>query len=240
MASPASILALSQDWKLTLPTGSSNSPTEITQPKLATYADANFRAATDHVLFTAKCGGVTTSGSGYPRSELREMRNGGKDKAAWANSSGTHIMSVDQAFTHLPVVKPHVVASQIHGADDDITACRLEGSKLWITEGDNTHFHLLTASYVLGTRFTLQWTARPGGIDFNYNSGAVTGTVPGNYSGCYFKAGCYTQSSTSKGDSSSAYGEVAMYQLVMGPLPPKPARPAAPKPPPDDENPCGG
>ena len=34
-------------------------------------------------------------------------------------------------------------------------------------------------------------------------------------SGCYFKAGCYTQSNTSKGDASTAYGEVVIYSLSV-------------------------
>jgi hypothetical protein len=238
VAYPAAILGLSSNWKLTLPTGSSESPTEIMQPKLQTYADPYFKVyGSDRVIFTAKCGGVTTSKSGYPRSELREMRNNGRDKAAWSNKSQTHIMTLDQAFIHLPVRKPHVVAGQIHDGADDVCACRLEGNKLWMTRGDDTHFDLLDGNYALGTRFTIQFTARPGGIDYNYNGGAIEGTVPGNFYGCYFKAGCYTQSSPAKGDSPSAYGQVAMWDLIMGAPPAPPVRPPAPTVP---VNPCGG
>lgn len=238
MAYPAAVLDLSVNWKLTLPVGSKGSPTEILQPKLAKYADPWFKAgSSDYVVFTARCGGVTTSNSGYPRSELREMRNNGRDRAAWANKSGTHIMTLDQAFTHLPSAKPHCVAGQVHGGDDDVCACRLEGKKLWMTKGDNTHYQLLDGDYDLGTRFTITFEAKPGGIDFDYNSGDVTGTVGGNYSGCYFKAGCYVQSSPAKGDSPSAFGQVAMWGLTMGPLPTPAARPTPPKKP---TNPCGG
>ncbi len=241
MASPASVLGLSKNWKLTLPTGGHEDPAEILQPRLATYSDSAFRTAGDHVLFTAKCGGVTTSGSGYPRSELREMVANGTKRAAWSNRSGTHIMTLDQAFMHLPDKRPHCVAGQVHDAHDDVTVCRLEGSKLWITKGDNTHFALLNSNYTLGTRFTLTFEASPGGIDYDYNAGDVTGTVPGNFNGCYFKAGVYPQSSPSKwGESPNAYGQVAIYDIIMGPLPPPPVRPTAPIPPVDDENPCGG
>ena len=33
--------------------------------------------------------------------------------------------------------------------------------------------------------------------------------------GCYFKAGCYTQSNESKGDKPESYGEVVIYKLVV-------------------------
>lgn len=236
MAYPSSILNLT-NWKITLPTGSSGSPTEILQPKLATYSDSHFGVSGSHVLFTAPCNGVTTSGSSYPRSELREMKNSGKDKASWSNKSQTRTLDLDMAFAHLPSNKPHVVGGQIHGADDDITVLRLEGSKLYVTKGDDPHWQLITASYVLGTRFTFQFKARPGGIDFNYNAGAWTHTLSGNYYGCYFKAGCYTQSNESGG----AYGQTAFWSVVLDGVPVAPvAKPAAPLPPPDNENPCGG
>jgi len=34
-------------------------------------------------------------------------------------------------------------------------------------------------------------------------------------SGYYFKAGCYTQTNISKGDSASSYGEVTIYNLQV-------------------------
>lgn len=246
MVSPSTQLSLSKNWKLTLPTGSAGSPAEITQPRLQTYTDTNFRVSSGRVIFTARCGGVTTSGSSYPRSELREMRSNGQDRAAWSNRSGTHVMLLDQAFLHLPNRKPHCVAGQVHGGDDDITACRLEGKKLWITRGDDTNYRLLDGSYALGTRFTIRFKATPAGIFYDYNDGDVTGTVPGSFSGAYFKAGCYTQSNTEKGDSASAYGQVAVWGIAMNgaPLvgdppdpPPTVVRPNAPVKP---VNPCGG
>jgi hypothetical protein len=70
---PAEILDLA-NWELTLPIAgqSSTSPLEITQPELATYRiDPWFRRdpAGGGVLFRANAAGVTTSNSGYPRSE---------------------------------------------------------------------------------------------------------------------------------------------------------------------------
>jgi poly(beta-D-mannuronate) lyase len=39
--------------------------------------------------------------------------------------------------------------------------------------------------------------------------------VPRDASGCYFKAGVYTQSNPEKGDEPTAYGEVIIYDLSV-------------------------
>ena len=104
---PAELLDLS-NWKLTLPTGDEGSPDEITQPELDTFSvDPYFMLNDDAsaVVFRADVDGVTTSGSGYPRSELREMD--GTSKAAWSTTSGRHTMTITQAITHRPRCNRH-------------------------------------------------------------------------------------------------------------------------------------
>src|SRR6266511_3032166 len=130
---PSGVLNLT-NWKLTLPvdTAHAGSPDEITQPELNGFQDAQYFHVNDSgngVVFKAHCGGATTSGSGYPRSELREMNSNGSTKASWSTTSGTHTMEISQAVTHLPVVKPHVVVGQIHDAADDVIVFRFEGRR---------------------------------------------------------------------------------------------------------------
>src|SRR3989338_11394949 len=101
---PAQILNLT-DWKETLPTGSSGSPTEIKQPALATFTVdpySKVNATCDGVQFRAPTDGVTTSGSSYPRSELREMASNGTANASWSRTSGYHSMYIDQKNTAVP------------------------------------------------------------------------------------------------------------------------------------------
>ena len=141
------------------------------------------------------------------------MLNNGTARASWSTTSGTHTMEITQAITHLPVAKPHVVVGQIHDADDDVIVFRLEGTKLFIDlNGDDGP--VLTSSYRLGDVFTTKFVAKSGGVDCYYN-GRYIYTHRVSTSGCYFKAGCYTQSNTSQGDSSSAYGEVVIYSLSI-------------------------
>jgi hypothetical protein len=214
---PAKILDLA-NWKITLPvdTSHSGSPDEITQPELATFVLSPYfyvDSAGDGVVFMANAGGFTTSSSSYPRSELREMTSNGSSNASWSNTSGTHTMVVKEAFTHLPDVKPHVVGAQIHDASDDVIEVRLEGSRLFV-DHNGTNLGDLNTNYALGTTYTLKIVAANGHIQAYYND-VLKVDYTHSGSGWYFKAGCYTQSNTSKGDLPSAYGEVVIYSLQV-------------------------
>ena len=212
---PAQLVDLAS-WKLTLPTSASGSPTEVRQPQLGRFSAPGvfwLDGSRQGVVFRAAAGGVTTENSSYPRSELREMNADGSDEAAWSNAAGEHVMEVTQAITATPRAKPHVVAGQVHDAEDDVIMIRLEGSRLFV-ESDGDDVGVLDADYQLGTTFTVEIKAAPAGITVSYN-GAPVVTVNKVSEGLYFKAGCYTQSNPSKGDSPEAYGEVVIYGLTV-------------------------
>jgi hypothetical protein len=219
---PADVLNLT-NWKITIPVDGSDSGSdadEIKQPQLATYSiDPYFKnnSTNTGVIFRAHTGGATTSGSGYPRSELREMTNNGATNASWSSGSGTHTMEIDQAITHLPVVKPHIVVGQIHDSGDDVIVFRLEGTKLFIDINGNDG-PTLNANYVLGTRFKVKFVVSNNQTKCYYND-ALIYTHNQSYSGAYFKAGAYTQSSCTgtpgSSESCSAYGEVVIYNVTV-------------------------
>jgi Alginate lyase len=214
---PATLLDLT-NWKLTLPIGDQGKPTEVKGPALRTFtADPYFHlnAAGDAVVFQANAGGVTTAHSKYPRSELREMANGGTENAAWSTTEGKHSLTLTAAITHLPEAKPHVVAAQIHDASDDVIMVRLERKHLFV-EGGGSELGDLDREYELGTPFTVKIEAQEGHIRVYHNDMARPKVdIERPASGCYFKAGVYTQSNTSKGDSPSAYGEVVIKKLAV-------------------------
>jgi len=218
---PAQVLDLT-DWKVTLPVpkpDSAKSPLEVTQPTLAGFAQAPwFRLSPtcDAVLFRAPVNGTTTSGSKYPRSELREMTDNGSENAGWSSTAGTHRLSVTEAFVRLPTGKAELVGAQIHDADDDISVFRLEGSKLWITDGDNPHFKLITDHYALGTRFDAGYEVSDGEVRAYYN-GVLQTTIKHRFRGAYFKAGAYTQANCTNSAPCSAdnYGETMIYGLSV-------------------------
>lgn len=222
---PAQILNLN-NWKLTLPSTTPNSKVllaNIQQPELATYyASPWFMTSPDKkgVIFRAPVNSQTTKNSDYPRSELREMTADGSDEIFWPSTSGIHTLFIEQAITAVPRVKPHVVAGQIHGDDDDLIVIRLEYPKLFIARG-RSNLQTLNENYVLGEKFNIKFVANNGRIAVFYNNETSPAYVlEKEVKQAYFKAGVYTQSNCETEDdkslcSSDNYGEVIIYQLEV-------------------------
>ena len=221
---PANILNLT-NWKLNLPIDANGTQTgtsvEIKRPQLDTFSIYPwFRSNNigNGVIFNANCGGATTSGSGYPRSELREMTNNGTASASWSSSAGTHIMEIDQAITHLPDVKKHIVVGQIHDANDDVIVFRLENKKLFM-DHNGLDGVILDNNYILGTRFKVKFVVANNQVMSYYND-VLKETYPVTFTNSYFKAGAYVQSSCKgikqvAGELCSAYGEVVIYNVTV-------------------------
>lgn len=212
---PGGVLYLG-DWKLTIPVGEDEAR-EIEQPKLSTFQDPRFfhvDATRTGVVFRAAVRGATTSGSEYPRTELREMTRGGRKEASWTNKRGTHVMTLQQAITSTPKAKPEVVVAQIHDGEDDVLMVRLNGTRLIVETEEDGPIGVLDPNYVLGTRYSLQINADRSGIRVTYNN---TRTVTYKETGeeYYFKAGCYTQSNEDQDEPRDAYGEVVIYSLAV-------------------------
>ena len=215
---PAGVVNLT-NWKLTLPVAKAGSSKaqEILQPQLANYAISPYftvNGSGDGIVFQAQAGGATTSGSGYPRSELREMTGNGAQEASWSTTSGTSTMTLRAAITHLTTVKPQVTVAQVHDSSDDVLVVRLDGPHHLYAEHNGKDYGDLDNNYSLGTPFAVQFVASGGHIRISYN-GVPKVDYPISSSGDYFKAGCYTQSNTSKGDAPTAYAEVVIYRLEV-------------------------
>lgn len=217
---PAQVLDLT-NWKLQLPIAKdSDSIVEIKQPQLATYSkDPYFvtksKSCSDGVQFRAPVNGAHTSGSHYARAELREMTNNGKDNASWSSMIGTHTFTETIAFTTLPKVKPDLVGAQIHNATEDISLLVLRGTKLYISDGDNSKAKLVTDKYKLGTKVDMKWVVS-GGVTKAYINGSLQLTINRAYDGAYFKAGAYPQASCDNSSpcSSSNYGSTTITKLA--------------------------
>lgn len=209
------------NWKLTIPMGESKKATEIKQPELEKYIlDPWFVVNPGGgIRFRAPVNAVTTSGSNYPRSELREMTDSGKTNAAWSSKSGTHTMILDETITAVPKTKKHVVAGQIHDDADDIVVIRLEYPNLYINL-DGKNVYTLDSSYTLGKKFNVKFVASGGQTQIYYNGSTdPVYTFTKDYSSAYFKAGAYTQANCSKEKSSDCnndnYGEVVIYNVKV-------------------------
>jgi Alginate lyase len=204
---PADLINTDQ-WYLTLPTGVPGSPDTVEGEQLKTFSNDFFRLTPDRngIVFAANAGGVTTENSDYPRSELREMN--GSEKAAWSNTSGTHILDVCQAVSKVPDGKPEVVAAQIHDGSDDVMQIRLEDRTLMV-QYHGTKNVVLDDAYQLATPYQLRIVAADSQVTVAYN-GQQKAELPLSGSGWYWKVGAYVQANQGQSDP-QALGEVIVY-----------------------------
>lgn len=222
-------------WKLTLPVNKAQEIRVGKTPDLRTYTDPQWfhmSALGDGVVFMARTDGATTSGSGNPRSELREMDSAGLAEAGWSSTVGTHQMVAEVSVDVLPKgSKPVVVVGQIHNASDDVTVFRIEGNmsglvygdnqtaSIWITKGNTTHGRLLTNAYRLGTKFRIGFSVSGGVVRYSFNDvPLVDYTLVKSFSGAYFKLGSYNQSGgivTLQPDGLADYAQVTAYAVQV-------------------------
>lgn len=206
-------------WKLTIPLDDDGDekPDEISTEDLRYFEDPDFfflSKTKDSIVFRAKCGAPTTTNSSYPRCELREMTEGGEEKASWGTNDGmVHNMTFTAAIHRVPEKKPHVVCAQIHDEEDDLLMVRLEGEKLFLERNDLEPIYL-SKDYELGTFFTLMIIADNGRIRALYEDEVIM-EWPIKRDGLYFKAGCYTQSNVKKGDDPDDFAEVEIQALYV-------------------------
>jgi hypothetical protein len=214
------------DWKITLPVGSEEDqdvPLEIRPPELSAYVMYPWFAPTPDkkgFAFRAPVNGAVTGGTDYPRSELREMQDGGKENAFWPSTEGTHSLFLDQAITAVPKNKPEVVAGQIHGDDDDLITIRLDYPLLHIARGKQ-NLATLDENYILGKRFSVRFIAQDGRVAVYYNNAQAPAYVlEKKVKQAYFKAGVYTQSNCETEEDKNLcrddnFGEVVIYKAEI-------------------------
>ncbi len=105
-------------WKLTLPTGvargGDSDATEVSTAQLVGgFKDPHFYFDADGAMvFWCPVNGVTTEGTEYPRSELREMLEPNDPAVNWT-AKGTHVLTARCRVLEVPS-DPKVVIGQIH------------------------------------------------------------------------------------------------------------------------------
>ncbi len=184
----------------------------------------------------------TTPNSSYIRSELREREEDGSKDIYWT-TDGKHVVYSKQAITHLPIVKSHLVATQIHGNKaagiDDALVLRLENSHLFLSFNGGklrddltikTDYHLGTTHEVMfevidGKHYVYysedgnlaQAYANGDAAQYLVKDGSNNYVMDLSYGESYFKIGNYTQSNPDReGDYTDApdnYGEVIVYDF---------------------------
>ncbi|CAH0525348.1 polysaccharide lyase family 7 protein [Vibrio hippocampi] len=236
---PSDLMSNYNQWKITYPDGS--------EDKTLYQASNEFFYVNDDrngIVFFApvRSDNGTTPNSSYIRSELREREADGSSDIYWT-TSGKHVVYAKQAITHLPIVKDHLVATQIHGNKeegiDDSLVLRLEGSHLFLSfNGGKLRDNLtIKTNYSLGTVHEVMFEVIDGkhyvyySEDGNLGSAYASGNADQylvkdngdtvlmdlDYGEAYFKIGNYTQSNPeeegSYTDDPDNYGEVVVYDF---------------------------
>ncbi|MCQ3830676.1 polysaccharide lyase family 7 protein [Microbulbifer elongatus] len=235
---PSDLMENCNQWKITYPTGEEDKT-------LCGEANNEYfyvNDAGDGMVFYApiRTDNGTTPNSSYIRSELREREPDGSKDVYWT-TDGQHIVYVKQAITHLPMVKDHLVATQIHGNKsegiDDAMVLRLEGDHLFLSfNGGKLRDDLtIKTGYQLGTTHEIIFEVVDGrhyayySEDGNLANAFLSGNadqylvrdgsndyvMDRSYGDAYFKIGNYTQSNADRegdlADHPDNYGEVVVY-----------------------------
>lgn len=237
---PSDLMENCRQWKITYPTGTEDK-TLCNEPNNE-YFYVNTTG--DAIVFRTpiRSDSGTTPNSKNIRSELRERKEDGSLDIYWT-TEGTHTLYVKQAITHLPIKKPALVATQIHGDKeagiDDAMVLRLESSHLFLSFNGGKLRENITISnnYTLGTVHEVIFKvvdgkhycyySEEGNLLHAYQNNTASQyliKVDGNdyvmdldYDQSYFKVGNYTQSNPTEEDDftglTNNYGEVLVYDF---------------------------
>jgi hypothetical protein len=198
-------------WKLTLPVDSNGAnigtaaEVQVAQ-MVAGYTNASYfyTASDGAMLFWCPVDGATTSGSTYPRSELREMLSPGSTSVNWMGY-GTHLLTAQCKLTQIPSSKK-VIIGQIHS----FTGNAYPLLKLQYNNGNIEALFKFSPNSHVDTKYTVATgIALSNSINYQIKmvNGLLTATVNGNTQGTnifltdpawtnqtfYFKAGNYCQ-----------------------------------------------
>lgn len=125
MPKPAEILGITGAnaiWKLQYGLPGVSGIKEVSAADLATFELVPYFASTADgwVQVRVPVNAGTTSGSSYPRDELRQMGADGKTEAAWDTSKVDCWFEYELKPTHLPAAKPQMCVMQLHDDKNDL------------------------------------------------------------------------------------------------------------------------
>ncbi|MDC7224386.1 MAG: polysaccharide lyase family 7 protein [Spirochaetales bacterium] len=251
------IPTIATNWKLTLPvdengddntelylSGGSiddrnNDAYEVALDDLQDYEyDTYFQVDDGGVRFRGHCAGATTSGSCYPRSELRQEYDGGDNY--WSVDDYQYL-NTRLKITQTPEQKPEVCFTQIHGPEDEPLRVQYHADYgVYVIWNEDNKDYDNALDYTLGDILDITVTVDTlsdvdeddDGEDDNITCEITNESTGDSYSRSwtssddtgYFKVGCYTQStvwlSEYKGDDYEdedidAYGEVIVYSIEL-------------------------
>lgn len=216
-------------WYLGLPDAGSSS-IQPSQLEAGYTSDWFYTGADGAMVFWAPVNGGTTSGSTYPRSELRELI-AGTDNSTGINWTvlGSHALAAQCRVLQVPSTGK-VIIGQIHGGSTPLC-------KVYYSNG--TIYTRVHTQPTGGTENQYEFGASaldvPISFELRVDDGVLTMTVNGtthtydfvansNWSGAqfYFKAGSYCQDNVGQGTEGSrvAFYTLSVNHVIDAPPPP--------------------
>jgi len=215
-----------ENGSLTCTAGSVDSAS--TTQLIAGYTNAPyFYTGTDGAMvFWAPINGATTSGTTFPRSELRELINTNDTSVDWT-LYGTHILNAQVKVLQVPTSTKEVIIGQIHAySGDALPTVKViyDNGKVHATiktnsTDDGSDFDFPTVTSGLSNSITYQIEVVNGlisvvinGITNSYN---IFHSDP-NYTNetQYFKAGDYCQADSCSNPANADGARIAFYALT--------------------------
>jgi hypothetical protein len=218
---PADVLGITGGWKLQLGVPGKSGIQEVRPSDLAKFELAPwFTVAGDWAQVRVSVNAGTTSGSTYPRCELRQMKPGSSDEAAWDSKTLDCWFEYELMPTRLPAKKPQMCVLQLHDDRNDLLEViyqrntsggyeltqRVGGS----AKGQPLVPHALNKAFVLALGIVK-------GMPTIYRDGVpilTTAKMPQS-SKTYAKLLNYLQSNA-KTDAASEYGEILARNVRSG------------------------
>jgi hypothetical protein len=202
-------------WKITFPDASASekSPAQLSAGFTNQYC---YTGADGAMVFWCPVNGGTTSGSSYPRSELRELINPADDNVNWTGY-GTHVLTAQCKVTQQPPTSKKVIIGQIHGFNVD-PLIKLQSSNGKIEAlvktkpSGGTDVKYTFATVGLNSNINYQIKVTEGVLTLTVNGLATNHNFFATNSGWsnqvfYFKAGNYCQ----EAGTNSTDGSVVMF-----------------------------
>jgi hypothetical protein len=205
-------------WKLQLPVADANGKVvEVLQPELATYNSSWFFTDQNSAVFFAPENGAHTSGSSFPRSELREN----VDFLIDSKDTQTHTLNATVRVITDGTAKK-VTIGQLHGAGLQ-GHCSIIVELEWMDGEIVSHVRdrkcnninqVVGKGYALGDAVSYSIVSRGNTVTVSTDTGAAEpysySWLDGTNYPAYFKCGNYLQSS---GPSSTVGGTVQLDAL---------------------------
>lgn len=216
---PADVLGITGSravWKLQYGRPGDSQIIEKDPTQLLTFTDDPwFTVSGDGwASMRARVDAVTTTGSSYPRTELRELTSG------WDTSRGTHRLDYDIRVPLLPPVKPELVGGQIHDDKKDLMEILFRRAAsggvevTWRIDGSSSGQKVVPFP-AEGARCRLEVV--DGKLSFyvgDFGTPVFSTTSWPQSSKAYFKVGAYVQSNTTR-DLVPAAGQADFRDVVL-------------------------